>query len=148
MGLHSLWDGKTVPMRRMHVNVYGRPAGTVAMDTGASPFPAPMLVGQDVTEQILYAHLKTLGVPVERGTEATQVVLRADGVEVTIRLDGGQPETFQARWVVGCEGAHSLVRDAAGITTSVQHLNRIMVPIADGKVKWPLINQLGDCHTP
>ena len=146
MGLHSLWDGKTVPMRRMHVNIYGRPAGTVAMDAGASAYPAPMLVGQDVTEQVLDAHLKALGAPVERATEATRVVLRDDGAEVTIRPDGGQSETFEARWVVGCEGAHSLVRDAAGVDWVGHPLKGLMVPIADAKTKWPLINAVGHCH--
>ena len=147
MGLHGLWDGRTVPMRRMHVNIYGRPAGTVAMDAGASAYPVPMLVGQDVTEQILDAHLKALGVPVERATEATRVVLRDDGAEVTIRPDRGQSETFEARWVVGCEGGQSLVRDAAGIDWEGHPLKGLMVPIADAKAKWPLINQVGDCHT-
>lgn len=146
MGLRALWDGQTIPMRRMHVNIYGRPAGIVAMDAGTSAHPTPMLVGQDVTEKILDAHLSSLGSPVERATEATQVVLRDDGVELTIKPDGGEPETFGARWVVGCEGEHSLVREAAGIAWEGHQLKGLMVPVADAKARWPLINKIGHCH--
>lgn len=146
MGLLPLWDGRTIPMRRIHVNIYGRPAASIVMDRGASAHPAPMLVGQDVTEKILDKHLAAIGTAVERSTEATSVVLRDDGAEVTIRPDGDEPETFEASWVVGCEGSKSLVREAAGIGWEGHKLEGLMVPIADAKAKWPLINKVGHCH--
>jgi 2-polyprenyl-6-methoxyphenol hydroxylase-like FAD-dependent oxidoreductase len=146
MGLYHLWDGRTVPMHWTHVNIYGRPAGAVAMDQGDSAYPVPMLVGQDVTEQILDAHLRTLGTPVERATEAVRVDVRDDGATVTIRPASGSEEVFEAAWVIGCEGAHSLVRGGAEIDWEGHALKGLMVPIADATVKWPLINAVGHSH--
>ncbi len=143
MGLHTLWDGHTVPMRWTHVNVYGRPAGSVAMDAGDSAYPAPLLVGQDVTERLLNAHLLSLGTPVERGTEAVRVELRDDGATVTLKLGDDAEEAFAAAWVIGCEGTQSLVREGAQIGWDGHALKGLMVPIADAKVRWPLINAVG-----
>lgn len=146
MGIRPLWDGRTVPMKRIHINLYGRPAGAVAMDGGASAHPTPILAGQDVTEKILDDHLTSLGTPVERATEATAVVIREDGADVTIKPKGREAQTFAASWVVGCEGAPSVVRKSAGIGWEGHQLKGLMVPIADAKAKWPLINKVGDCH--
>ena len=51
-----------------------------------------------------------------QGWAATKVEQDADGVRVTIREEGGSAEqTLQGNYLVGCDGAHSMVRDAAGI---------------------------------
>lgn len=115
MGLRSLWDSRTVPMRRMNVKVYGRAAGTVALDEGDSPHPCPILVGQDVTEGILDRRLADWGHPVERSTEATAILLHEDGATVTLRNPNGAVETIETSWIVGCDGTRSVVREQTGI---------------------------------
>ncbi|MEU9213102.1 FAD-dependent monooxygenase [Streptomyces sp. NPDC048415] len=73
------------------------------------------MLSQAETESVLAEHLGTEGVTVERGTELLR--LEAQGAYVTCRLwrqDGGE-ETVSARYVVGCDGADSTVRTAAGI---------------------------------
>lgn len=68
-------------------------------------------IPQPVTDRLLAEHAVELGVDVRRGVEVVGVEQDEDGVRVTL-ADGG---TLDARWLVGCDGGHSLVRRAVGI---------------------------------
>jgi len=72
---------------------------------GLSPYPYVILYPQDEHERMLEARLAELGVKVERGIEVTDFSLSATGVSATV---GG--ETCEADYIVGCDGAHSIVR--------------------------------------
>lgn len=106
-----------------------------ARDMLAPPLGLPfgqLGLPQYETERILSAHLATLGVDVERGCELTALTQDRDGVSVTLRSAGGALETARFAYVVGCDGAHSAVRKAAGIGF-------------DGEAyPWPFM--LGDVH--
>jgi flavoprotein hydroxylase len=49
-----------------------------------------------------------------RGYEAVRLADRGDGVELVARGSSGAQRAFSARWVVGCDGANSFVRQRAG----------------------------------
>ena len=66
---------------------------------------------QKDTERILAGWIDELGVPVMRSTEVTAIAPAESGVEVL--LSGGA--SLHAEYLVGCDGARSLVRKAAGI---------------------------------
>ena len=144
MGIHHLWDGHTVPMNRVHLNVYGVPAGTIALDAGESAHPVPMLVGQDVTERILDSHLSKLGIAVERATEAVAVERHKTNFEVVLKRQDGTQEMIEANWVVGCEGGDSLVRKSFDFGWDGHLLKGLMVPICDAKASWTLPAGPGD----
>ncbi|WP_432837504.1 FAD-dependent monooxygenase [Dactylosporangium sp. CA-092794] len=72
-----------------------------------TPFPFTLALLQARTEELLEARAAGLGATIRRGREVTG--LTGGGVE----LAGG--ETVAARYVVGCDGARSTVRAAAGI---------------------------------
>ncbi len=65
-------------------------------------------------------------VTVERGWEATELVDRDEGIELTLRrveerekgglAPTGDTRTVSARWLIGADGANSFVREAAAIT--------------------------------
>jgi len=78
-------------------------------DIGAvdTPFPFVLLISQVDTERVLEDALARHGVTVERPVE----VLDFDGPRA--RLSTG--ETIAPRWIIGADGAHSLVRKAAGL---------------------------------
>ena len=49
-----------VPMRRLEMFAYGKHVGHQAMEGIDGPFPHPIILGQNVTEQILQEHLSTM----------------------------------------------------------------------------------------
>lgn len=61
-------------------------------------------------ESVLARRAEALGVAILRGRGVTDLTQTAEGVTVEA---GG--ETFRGGWLVGCDGARSLVRRAAGI---------------------------------
>jgi 2-polyprenyl-6-methoxyphenol hydroxylase-like FAD-dependent oxidoreductase len=70
-----------------------------------------LFVSQAAVEEQLRRRLGELGVDVEWGTEVTGAWPDADGV--TVEVAGGEP--IRAGWLAGCDGAHSVVRELAGI---------------------------------
>ncbi|MBE1159866.1 FAD-dependent monooxygenase [Dyella acidiphila] len=76
-----------------------------------SPAGTSMAVEMQSLESLLAARASAMGAEIRRG-------LGVEGVEqthagVTVRAQG---ETFQGRWLVGCDGGRSTVRKAAGFT--------------------------------
>jgi 2-polyprenyl-6-methoxyphenol hydroxylase-like FAD-dependent oxidoreductase len=68
------------------------------------------------TERILDTYLARFGTRIERGTELVAFSQDADGVTVALRSASGAEEEVRARYLVGCDGAHSIVRRKLGLT--------------------------------
>lgn len=86
----------------------------LAKDTA---FPLMLIVSQVDTEEYLDECLAKYGFAVERGIEATSVVQDSDGVTAVLSNQDGVKETVRAKYVVGADGAHSIVRKSAtGLT--------------------------------
>jgi 2-polyprenyl-6-methoxyphenol hydroxylase-like FAD-dependent oxidoreductase len=77
-------------------------------------YPFTLFLPQVRTEQLLEEHLASLGVPYLRGHAVTGLRQDADGVDVDVVSPSG-PTVLRAAYVVGCDGAASTVRRAAGI---------------------------------
>jgi 2-polyprenyl-6-methoxyphenol hydroxylase-like FAD-dependent oxidoreductase len=90
--------------------------GASRLDFSVLPtaFPHILLQPQAQTEELLEEHLNRCGGEVLRGRRVVGVRQQADRVEVKVRHDGAE-QTVGARFVVGCDGARSAVRDTAGI---------------------------------
>ncbi|MGZ5362815.1 MAG: FAD-dependent monooxygenase [Mycobacterium sp.] len=89
------------------------PPGGTTLDLRELPgrYAMLLIVPQSGTEQVLESRAGELGVPIVRGAEA--VALSQDGDGVTVECADG--ETIRAKYVVGCDGAHSTIRDLVGI---------------------------------
>ena len=76
----------------------------------------PYVLGtpQDETERILEEHVARLGVRVERNTELVALTQHDAGISARLRASD-RTEEVEAEWVLGCDGAHSMVRERAGI---------------------------------
>ena len=81
-----------------------------------TPYPYILILGQDDNERIMGEHLHAAGLDVQWNTELTALTQNADHVAATLRQPDGTTRTFTASWVGGCDGAHSAVREACGIT--------------------------------
>ncbi|MGW4234638.1 FAD-dependent monooxygenase [Streptomyces sp. NPDC004980] len=79
--------------------------------TPDAPYDRGRLIAQWRLEEVLRDRLAGYGVRVELGAEV--VGLTEDGAGVTVDLADGSPAA--ARWVVGCDGAHSSVRKLLGV---------------------------------
>ncbi|MCM3924879.1 FAD-dependent monooxygenase, partial [Frankia sp. AiPs1] len=98
----------------------GRGAGTVVrlpIGRVPSPFPFTLSLPQPQTEDLLRSHAARLGVRIDTGVECAAVRQESDHVVAELRLADGSTHTVHADWLVGCDGAHSQVRRAAGIAT-------------------------------
>ena len=95
----------------------GRRAGIVLTDVGmrGTRFPFMLVVSQLETEDVLEAHLRSLGGSVERGVTLTGFEQDDAGVRAVISHPDGRTEQVHASYLVGADGAHSTVRQAAGI---------------------------------
>jgi 2-polyprenyl-6-methoxyphenol hydroxylase-like FAD-dependent oxidoreductase len=78
-------------------------------------FPFILFVSQAETESVLAGHLAANGFSVERGVELTTFRAEAETVACTLRHGDGREEQVHARYLIGCDGAHSTVRRTAGI---------------------------------
>jgi len=96
-------DGRVVAEARL---------GFAAIDTR---FPFVLFVSQAETEALLGEHLASKGLMIERGVELMDFVADADGVECVLKSGDGLEERVRVRYLVGCDGAHSIVRKRAGI---------------------------------
>ncbi|MHA7661964.1 FAD-dependent monooxygenase [Mycolicibacterium sp. HS_4_1] len=83
----------------------------VDFSTLPSRYPYSLMVPQCTTERVLLDRLAELGGKVLRPKTLTRVT--QDGEGVTAHLDDG--ETIRARYLVGSDGMHSVVREQSGI---------------------------------
>jgi 2-polyprenyl-6-methoxyphenol hydroxylase-like FAD-dependent oxidoreductase len=118
---------------------------------GTSPLHI-LTIPQRRLEKLLEQRLAELGGTVRRGHELT--ALSQDDDAVTLNVRGlGSDYRLRARYLVGCDGAHSLVRKQAGIgfpgTTSpeISRIGQVRLPTAKiirrgSEVKVPGIGRL------
>jgi len=93
------------------------------MATVRSPYPYALMLPQSETERLLEDRLHGLGVAVEREVELATFSQTEGGVDAVLRRADGQEEAASAAWLVGCDGAHSLVRHGLGATFHRETLN-------------------------
>jgi len=97
-------------------------------------FPFLLVLPQVDTEQILERRLSQHGMTVERGVSFERLERNdAEGVAAIARHDDGGEEQIRSNYLVGCDGTHSLVRDALGLPFEGEDLADIVF-LADVKL--------------
>jgi len=118
LGLGEALAARGNPSARLVLHLDGRPVAEVTLGAiGATDtrFPFILFVSQAETEALLLDHLAAAGVTVERGVELASAEPGADDVRCVLRHGDGRDERVRAKFLVGCDGAHSTVRRMAGI---------------------------------
>lgn len=95
------------PLRTVH------PAYASTVDFGRldTRYPMLLIVPQSGTEQMLHDRALELGVRIRRGAKVTGLTQHEDSAR--LRLDAGAE--LEASYVIGADGAHSIVRDLIGV---------------------------------
>jgi 2-polyprenyl-6-methoxyphenol hydroxylase-like FAD-dependent oxidoreductase len=85
------------------------------LDRIESQYPYALFIPQSETEALLNRCMESLGVKTERMVELVELS-QDGGVRARLRHPDGSEEEVAPRWVIGCDGAHSKVRERAGIS--------------------------------
>jgi len=104
---------------------------------GESPYPFVLMLAQSENEELLYAYLQRNGHDVQWGTKLTALAQDASGVTATVTSATGEPSTIRAAYLVGCDGAKSVVRHALGLSFEGSTFGRLYY-VADARVDWEL----------
>jgi 2-polyprenyl-6-methoxyphenol hydroxylase-like FAD-dependent oxidoreductase len=108
------------PAVQLRLHARGRQVAVPMFDLGLEDTAHPHLLflSQAEPERILEEHLTAAGVNVERQVELVDLTQTPDAVMARLHHHGDaghREELLAARYVVGCDGAGSTVRDQAGI---------------------------------
>lgn len=109
----------------------------VPFDALPTRYPHTLMIPQQTTEGILLGRLRELGGDVHRPCMARAYSEVADRVDVRVEGPDGVPHVLSARYVVGADGMHSGVREAAGIGFRGGRYAESFV-LADVHMSWPL----------
>lgn len=80
------------------------------LDKLASRYPFALFIPQSETEKVLNEFMESLGVKTERCVELVSFGQDSQP-RATLRHADGHTEDIRPRWIIGCDGAHSAVRE-------------------------------------
>ncbi|MGI9055668.1 MAG: FAD-dependent monooxygenase, partial [Pyrinomonadaceae bacterium] len=104
---------------------------------GLSPYPFLLLVEQGKHEKILYDFIKATGKDVLWETELESFSQSESSVKANIKNKSGETQTIEAKFLVGCDGAKSIVRHTLGMTFEGNTFERLFY-VADVQIEWEL----------
>ena len=134
--LGALGDLPDRSVRAMSIRTYlgDKPIMRIRFgDPGMRTAAPPMVISQAAVEAALRARLAQLGGEIHWRTALTGLHQSADSVRASV--DDGRDMT--ARWLVGCDGAGSVTRRAAGIDFPGVRLTERFL-LADLRLRWDL----------
>lgn len=138
MGLSDKLAAEVVPLKYVGVYAYGTRLGRWLLDGVHGPHPHPVIHGQNRTEHLLERALNALGVQVQWQTGLIGLQQDAEGVTSTLGYADGTQETVRSRYVIGCDGSKSQVRQILGIPFSGEHYTGEQFIQTDAKLRWTL----------
>src|SRR5213592_4415514 len=136
--------GHRVPAVNLWVK--GGAAARVAFESvgsGLTPYPFLHIFPQDQHERLLIERLGAFGVAVERRTELVSFVNGENGITARLRGPDDQEVGCEAKYIAGCDGARSTVRETIG-TGFPGGTYRQVFYVADVEAAGPAVN--GELH--
>jgi len=106
-----------------------------SLGEGLSPYPYVLIVEQGKHETLLYDHITSNKQDVEWQTELVGFSQDESKVTATVKTAAGKSEEIEAKFLVACDGAKSLVRHSLSLEFSGSTFNR-MFYVADVELDW------------
>jgi 2-polyprenyl-6-methoxyphenol hydroxylase-like FAD-dependent oxidoreductase len=135
----GIWDqvkAQSVPITGTEFHT--RPDKTLTtVDPGKGGVPHAIAIPQFKLEGIMREELEKAGVRIEWGTKLERLSMDPEG-NVTAKLKNGDASReVSSRFLVGCDGIHSTVREQVGIGFPGERLNEEFM-VFDTKLDWNL----------
>lgn len=128
-GLNFIINGRWV----QHISLQG-------IGQGLSPYPFLFILEQSKTERLMLDFLAQYHLEVEWSTELIHVEQREDQVKALLRYKDLTEEEVRVPWLVGSDGAGSLVRQACRIPFLGGTYEHTFL-VADTEVEWDFNHQ-------
>lgn len=136
LGVTQELERRGLHLTRFALRDHDRALLELDFSTLPSRYAQILMIPQDETEAILADRLASLGGTVARGVTATRI--ERDGEGAVVHLDTPEgARAVRARYVVGGDGMHSVVREAAGIAFDGESYAGSFV-LADVHMDWAL----------
>ena len=135
-GLAAALMAQGKPVSRFTIRDRDRPLLGIDFGDLPSAFRNLLMIPQSTTEAIFADRLAASGGSIRRGVSAVSARIGGQGAIVRVKSAEGERE-IEARFVVGADGAHSRIREAAGIGFEGAHDPHSMI-LADVRMDWPL----------
>lgn len=126
-------------MLAVDILVNGQPAAVLSLSAEGrqvSPYQHSLVYEQSQSERLLLEGLQNVGAQVEWNSRLLSLTQSEQEATVVIRGSDGHEETITAGYVVGADGANSVVRPALGLALegSTYHYGFFL---ADVEMTWP-----------
>ena len=102
-------------LKNVTIRSEGKSILSLPLRPDSSRYPFVLFLPQSETEASLNERMESMGVKAERGTELVSFTQDDQTVAALLRHREGHEEEIRPRWIIGCDGAHSRVREQAGI---------------------------------
>ncbi|HET7478737.1 MAG TPA: FAD-dependent oxidoreductase, partial [Rubrobacteraceae bacterium] len=141
MGLAERFLARSATSQKVNMYVGGErilqlKLSVLDMRGGQDAFvPRMMIIPQSETEALLIGALEEHGGHIERGTVFLGFEQNRDRVVSRLRYPDGSEERIESRYLVSCEGAHSIVRKQSGISFAGETYPFSFV-MADVELDW------------
>ncbi|MEV6889478.1 FAD-dependent monooxygenase [Kribbella sp. NPDC051137] len=137
LGLASDAVAQGVPVTEFRLFSEGKQFLSLSLRDLETPHPYLLMLPQPQVEALLRGRLEELGVEVQHGVELARLEQTPQDVAVTLAHSNGNTEQVSARWVVGCDGAHSTVRKQLGVGFVGEAFEENFA-VADLRMDWQL----------
>jgi 2-polyprenyl-6-methoxyphenol hydroxylase-like FAD-dependent oxidoreductase len=102
-----------------------------------SQYPYMLMLEQSKNEELLYEYVRKHDRDVSWKTELESFSQDENGVTAQVKLPSGESQTINGKYLVGCDGAKSVVRHGLGLTFEGSTFERLFY-VADARVDWEL----------
>lgn len=102
-----------------------------------SPYPFMLILEQSKNEQLLYEYLQSRRKDVLWNTTLESFSQDGAGVRAVVKSGDGEPQIVEAKYLVGCDGAGSRVRQSLGLSFEGSTFEQLFY-VADAQIDWEL----------